>query len=258
MEMASAIILGIIQGITEWLPVSSSAHLALANHFLGLGASVEFQVALNLGTLISLIVYMRNEIWQICKGVLSCEKKSMRLLYLIILAGIPTAIIGFAGKAFFEGMFSDVKLVSFALIITGILLLLTKFVKRKEGKISEPSAIAQGIAQGFAVAPGISRSGSTISAALLLGVSPKEAAKFSFLIGLPAFLIASLIEIRQASPLNADFSIFAVGIIISAVVGYLSIHALMRVLQEGKFHYFSYYCIALGLIAFILSTFSFP
>ena len=254
MEMASAIILGIIQGITEWLPVSSSAHLALANHFLGMGASVEFQVALNLGTLISLIAYMRNEIWRIMQGALKMEKKTLYLIYLIILAGIPTAIIGFAGKTFFEGMFSDVKLISFALIITGILLLLTKFVKRKEGKISEPSAIASGIAQGIAVAPGISRSGSTISAALLLGVSPKEAAKFSFLIGLPAFLVASIIEIHQATSFNADFSIFAIGIIISAIVGYLSIGVLMRVLQEGKFHYFSYYCIALGLIAFILST----
>ncbi len=108
MEMASAIILGIIQGITEWLPVSSSAHLALANHFLGLGSSAEFMIALNLGTLIALIAYMRNEILNILQGAMKMEKKTLHLIYLIILAGIPTALIGFSGKTFFSEFFNEI------------------------------------------------------------------------------------------------------------------------------------------------------
>ncbi len=253
MDILSAILLGVIQGITEWLPISSAAHMALANILLGLDAPIEFQVALNFGTIAALVAYTRKDLYGLATGILSRNKESLRLLSLIIIAGVPTAIIGFLGKAWFEEMHLSLMDIGITLVLNGILLFLTLFAAKGAKMMGSFSAFAQGIGQGLSVAPGISRSGATISAAIFLGVKPEEAAKFSFLIGIPAILIASAIETVQATSLNPDLLLFAIGISVSGIIGYLTIGVLMSILKQGKFHLFSYYCIILGLIAIILS-----
>lgn len=259
MDPLQAIFLGLLQGTTEWLPVSSSGHLALAQIFLGLKAPVAFDLALHLGTLAAVFAYFWNDIIGITRGFFSLDWKSggFATAVLILVAMVPTAIIGFAFKGFFEQMFSNPAQIGLALMITGLILYVASKSRNKNKEISAVESVVIGVAQGVAVAPGISRSGSTISAAMLLGVSPEKAAKFSFLLGIPAILGASIIEIAgQHAELSAipSPSLFA-GVVAAAAAGYLSIGFLLDVLKKARLQYFAYYCWALGLAAVLASVF---
>jgi undecaprenyl-diphosphatase len=245
-SIPEAIFLGIIQGITEWLPVSSSAHLALVQHYLGVSAPVSFDVSLHLATILAVIAYYRHDLLSLGRGAIACDPKSVRFAGLILIAAIPTAIIGFAFRDLFKSMFASPAAIAIMLAMTGIFLI----IANRANGASQPDAkasLAIGVAQGIAVAPGISRSGATIGTALLLGMRKDEAARFSFLAGIIPILGASLIEGREAVLGEAGLLPLAAGFITAAIVGYLSIGLLLRVLRGSKLQWFGYYCLALGL-----------
>jgi len=255
MDYLQAILLGIIQGITEWLPVSSSGHLALLQAFFGIEPPVIFDIMLHLGTLGAVIVFFRKDIFALFRGFLTFNNTNpeFRLSLLIILASIPTAIIGFSLKDFFASMFSNTPYVGIALMITGVIIFLTRNASGTKS-IDWKSAIVMGIAQGLAIAPGISRSGSTISAGMLLGLDKEKAARFSFLMFIPAILGATLFEAKEISSLGPDFGPALLGTITAAIVGYAAIGFLLKIINRNKFSYFSYYCFALGLLAILMAS----
>lgn len=244
-SLPEAVLLGAIQGVTEWLPVSSSAHLALAQHYLGIAAPVSFDVSLHLATVLALIAYYRNDLLSLGRGVLARNDAAVRYSALILLAALPTAAIGFGFRGFFESMFSSPAAIAVALAATGAFLLLAS----RAGGSSQPDArasLAVGIAQGIAVAPGISRSGATMGTALLLGMKKDDAARFSFLAGILPILGASLIEGRNAALGEVGILPLAAGFTAAAITGYLSIGVLLRVLRDSRLQWFGYYCLALS------------
>jgi len=213
MELLQAVILAVIQGVTEWLPVSSSAHLALAQQLMGLQVPVSFDVMLHFGTLVSVAAYYREKVWGILAAVsrLDFKGEEGRLAVLILVAGVPTALIGFAGKAFFEGMFASPVLIGCALFLTGTVLFLTRYARDAGKPLSPASALVIGAAQGLAVAPGISRSGWTISAGMLLGVPKGKAADYAFLLSIPTVVAAAAVEGRNALFSDVSLSIVLAG-----------------------------------------------
>lgn len=254
MDLLEAMLLGLIQGITEWLPISSSAHLAFAQHFFGIEASVAFDIILHLGTLSAVVAYYRSDIYSLVRGLIAFDGKSVSLAGLILLCAVPTAIIGFTLKDFFESMFTSPLAISFALLVTGLFLIISSKAKDGRKEIGAKEALIIGVAQGIAVAPGISRSGSTIGTALMLGIGREEAARFSFLAAIIPLMGAGLLEGRHALDGAIEPMPIAIGFISAAVAGYLSIAVLMRILNEGRFQLFGYYCIALAIAAAALTV----
>jgi undecaprenyl-diphosphatase len=250
-----SIILGLIQGLTEWLPISSSGHLIIAQELLKIKVPLIFDVILHLGTLLAVIVFFWKEIVKILKSLVKFDFKSEagRLLQFIIVGTMP---IIFAGVIFHDTvkvLFQNLFVVSIALIINGILLFLTKFSKGKK-EMSYLDSFIVGFAQVFALIPGISRSGATISSGLFRGVKKEDVFKFSLLLSIPAVLAANVWELSTTiiNNTNLDFISYFIGMIVAAVLGYISLRFLFRILKKEKFYLFSFYCIALGLILLLI------
>jgi undecaprenyl-diphosphatase len=254
MDLLYAIILGLIQGFTEWLPISSSGHLVIAQTLLGLDVPAEFDIVIMIGTIMALLIYLRERIFWIIKGLLAKDQKAWNYACLMVIAGVFTAILGFAGEGFFKGLFAKPFVVSLLIIVTGLFLFIVSRCNPKKTNLGIKEAAIIGIAQGIAVAPGISRSGSTIGTGMLLGIEAKEAAEFSFLIGAPAMVVASLLEFADARMVGLDLSIILAGIIAAFIAGYLSIGFFMEILKRGKLSWFSYYCIIAGSVFAVLSV----
>ncbi len=254
MDALSAIFLGLIQGFTEWLPISSSGHLAMAQALFGIDAPAEFDIVIMAGTTFALLIYFRQRIISLLLGLLKLDKASLNYLMFMIVAGVPTAIIGFLGRGFFKGLFAKPLIVAAFIAITGIFLFIVSRKKQeKQASLDPGKAALIGLAQGIAVAPGISRSGSTIGAGILLGLSPKDAAEFSFLIGAPAMAVASLLEFSGSVPSAIDLLPYALGTISAFAAGYISIGFFMKILQENKLHFFAYYCMGAGILFALLT-----
>ena len=281
MTFFEAVLLGILQGLTEFLPISSSGHLVLAQEFLGLKEHlVFFDVMLHLGTLFAVVVAYRKALGKLVGIGLSIlgnrqfyrkpittvnTSVDLRFIWLILLGSVPTGIIALFFKSDLESFFDDVQLVSIMLIITGVILQLPHLRKHKtedsnttSEKIKTWHAPLIGIAQGGAITPGISRSGTTISLALFLGIPAKTAAEYSFLLSIPAILGAVILKIRDIEVILIPYHILAAGILASFIVGYIALRFLLAVLNRGKFSLFSYYCVVLGLISLYVSTFVAP
>ena len=276
MTFLEAILLGILQGLTEFLPVSSSGHLVLAQHFLGLKEPlVFFDVMLHVGTLAAVLVVYREAIGKLVTGGLSAlgapqfwrhpratfhTSVALKFIWLILLGSIPTGIIAVVFKTQLESFFEEVGLVSTMLILTGILLQLPRLRKAKT-ESPDPSTAALktwqapliGIAQGCAIMPGISRSGTTISVALFLGIPAKTAAEYSFLLSIPAILGAVALKLRDLGDTTIPFHIVGTGMLAAFIVGYIALRFLLAMLNRGKFSVFSYYCIALGLTSLLIA-----
>jgi undecaprenyl-diphosphatase len=267
MSILDAVILGLVQGLTEFLPVSSSGHLVLGQHLLNVQnpQMLSFDVYVHFGTLISVCIIFRKDIVAM---VLSLWKalhtgtwkqayetnEYVRLSLAIIVGSIPAAIIGLKYHDQIAEAFRDPKLVAVNLVITGLLLFLTRFPKPLEGKrLGLVAGFIIGIAQSVAILPGISRSGSTISTAMFLRLSPGMAARFSFLLSIPVIAGAALLEtktvVRQG--MESGFGPFILGLIAAAVAGYFSIKLLLRLIESGKFSWFAFYCFALGIAGIV-------
>ncbi len=276
MSLFEAILLGILQGLTEFLPVSSSGHLVLAQQLLGLKETlVFFDVMLHVGTLAAVLVAYRQAIGKLLLEGLSTlgdkrfykhpirttnESVELRFIWLILLGSIPTGIIAVLFKDQLESFFGEVQLVSIMLIVTGVILQLPRLRKQSpDGLDSAPDKIKWwhaplvGIAQGCAITPGISRSGSTISLGLFLGIPAKTAAEYSFLLSIPAILGAVVLKIKDIGDTVIPLHILAIGMFASFLVGYIALRLLLVMLNRGRFSVFTYYCIALGLVAFFVS-----
>lgn len=256
-ELISALILAVVQGVTEWLPVSSSGHLVLAERILGYNGGLEFSVALHFGTLMAVFVYFGKEITDIFQDLLRARWKSehARLGFLLIVATIPAAIVGYLFRDVFREIFSDLGIVALGFGVTGLFLLIASldFGKRKEIKnMGFANAFLIGLSQIFALFPGISRSGATISSGLVLGLKEKEAIKFSFLMSIPVIFGANIIAIGNKT-LEAEL-VWAT--IVSFLVGIITIHFLYKFVLTSRrnLRWFAVYALLLALMlgAYIL------
>ena len=255
MNIFQSIILGIVQGLTEFLPVSSSGHLVIITKLLGLKPNIAFDVMLHFATLLAVCVYFAPDIAQIIRSFIfhrSMKDPYFKLGLLIIVASIPTAIIGFSFSDAFESMFSSITYVSFFLILTGILILTAESLGRSKKNIKKTGfidSIIIGIAQGCAIAPGLSRSGTTVSASLLMGLERNFAAKFSFLLSIPAILGASVFK---SSAILTGINIATIsGFIFSAVSGYIAIMLFIRLIEKRNIRIFAYYCFLIAGISLL-------
>lgn len=268
MDLIEAIILGVVQGLTEFLPVSSSGHLVLAEHLLKVKfGDISFEVFLHFGTLLSVVIVFRHTIrsmfkavWLKAKSALSSRTTSppnedWRLFWLIILGSVPAGLVGVLFKDYLEKSFSSAVFVSFMLLFTGTVLFVTRFFKAARNKIRWGDAFLVGLGQALAILPGVSRSGLTISTGIFAGVERRKAVEFSFLLSLPAVLGASLLELKDIlnhADLFQDLMNYLIGGFTAFVVGYFAIKFLLSVIKKGKFQYFGYYCFAVGLFFLII------
>jgi undecaprenyl-diphosphatase len=261
MSISQSIFLGVIQGLTEFLPISSSGHLVFFQSLFGLREPpIFFDVMLHLGTLLSVVVYFRADIHKIIEGIKSTLKRKeenregAKLFLWIILATIPTGLMGVFFREWFESFFAKPKLVGGMLLITGIVLWITRFSK-KEGRPLERmawfDAILIGIAQGFAIIPGISRSGVTISTGLFCDLERELSGKFSFLLSIPAILGATLLEYKKIDTTLGLGTVF-IGTAVAFGVGILALTLLIKIIKMGKIFSFSYYCCGMGVLMIIL------
>ncbi|NMB28396.1 MAG: undecaprenyl-diphosphatase UppP [Tissierellia bacterium] len=275
MTLIQAIILGVFQGIAEFLPISSSGHLVILQHFFGIKeGNLFFTEMLHFGTLISIVIVYFNDIIKIIveffrmllNGIKNKKFKItngyQKLGLFIIVGSIPTAIIGLLFEDFFEKLYSSSLIpIGIAFLMTGTLLWIAnnKSYENKNVKnMSFLDSIIIGIFQGIAIIPGISRSGSTIVAGLFRGLNRALATEFSFLLALPATFGAGLLGIIQVVKTGSEvaFTIpLLVGVILSAIVGVLAIKILINTLKKDKLHYFSYYLWIVGIITIISSFF---
>lgn len=273
MTLFKAIILGIIQGLTEFLPVSSSGHLAITQSLLNINENnvLFFTTMLHFGTLISIflvyskdIIVLIKEFFKIIFEILTgkgirINNNDRKLGLLIITATIPTAFIGLIFSDFFESLFVTPIAVGIGLLITGTLLWISKILSKSTKGVHNmrySNAVIVGLFQSFAIAPGISRSGSTIVGSLLTGLNKELAVKFSFLISIPAILGAAVFELSGAFDQGlVEISLFALlaGILAAAISGFIAIKTMIDFVAKNKIHYFSYYTWILGIIVIVIN-----
>ncbi len=271
MTYLQAILLGALQGLTEFLPVSSSGHLALMQQFFGLHEpALIFDLFLHIATLVAVFILYHQDIIKLITAWLPPwdtapihdlqvdldPSSARRLGLLLIIANIPTAIIGLTFESTFEQLFAAPWAIGLALIATGTLLWCLKLFVTQPGTtgIGIGHALLLGCIQGMAITPGISRSGSTIAVALLFGISREHAARFSFLMGIPAILGAALLKSRHLSSLSVgELGLITVGMLSALVVGYLALRVLIRLVKQGELWRFAFYCWCVGLGAIFFS-----
>lgn len=252
MTILEGIILGIIQGITEFFPVSSSGHLVLFKHFLNVQETgLFFEVLVHFGTLAAVVMVFRKDVLALLRRPLQ------KLSYLIVAGAVPTAIIGFVFHDAFTQMFASVRVTAVMLLVTGtILWFVDRYTRglRPLEAMSYGQALFIGLAQGLAILPGLSRSGTTIAASLLTGLDRQAAPRYSFLLSIPVILGAALLEAKDfvASDFSADLLLpYLAGMLAAAVTGYFAITLFIRFVQQGRLHYFSYYCWVIGVIVLL-------
>lgn len=274
MSIIHAIIFGLIQGLTEFIPISSTAHLTIAGHLLGDIKNDQewtaFIAVIQLGTLLAVIVYFWSDIINIIRGfitanlgiikkrpITSADKHNAWLGWLVIIGTLPVAVLGLALKKIIEGPFTkDLRVITFGVLFVAILLVIAEIVgkqKRDLKTIKASDAITVGIAQVFALIPGFSRSGSTICGGLFAGLTREAAARFSFLLSIPAIAASGLLELPKAlHSANTNWTTLAIATVVSAITGYLSIAFLLNYLKRHTTFLFVGYRIALGLLLIAL------
>ncbi len=285
MSAVQAILQGIIQGLTEFLPVSSSGHLILGSRILGLPEpGLSFSIMLHLGTGMAVLIMLRAEISWLAGSVLFPEERgqrgrALRLVGYVVLASIPAALAGIFGSGLIEDLFSSGGVASLGLIVTGLVLRLTKRApgqddlredaprrgarRRYDGaeatyeadmpSVTLGNACLVGLAQAVAIVPGISRSGATIAAGLMGGIRRQDAARFSFLLSLPAVFGAALLDFRALRKAGMPFFTLnsLLGALVSLIVGVLALRTVFRAVRQGRLSSFSYYCFAVGIASLI-------
>ncbi len=267
MDLLNSLMLGILQGFTEFLPVSSSGHLVLAEHLLGFKeAGVAFEVTVHLGTLLAVITVFYKDLLRLIQtffdlfkprfytvGLMEQYRRNadLRLMIFLIAASIPAAIVGLAFEDRIEAAFGDPRLTSLMLIVTAAVLALTALFRNRNRSLNLGNTFLMGVAQAVAVLPGISRSGSTISAGLYQGVDSNEAARFSFLLAVPAVLgavLLQLVRVIQNGLGGLTPLVLIVGLVSAYLSGLLAIRSLLAVVRRGKLYWFAPYCLLMGIL----------
>ena len=275
MNVFQAILMGIVQGIAEFLPVSSSGHLAIFQNLLHIetDTGLLFDVLLHLGTLLAIFAVFWRDIWRLIVeffGIIAdffrrfsdpdlivLSSGYRKFVLLIIVSTIPTAILGYVGRSFVEYASTTLLIPGIGLLITSFLLFICDRIgdgRKGIKKITYLNAFEIGMVQGVATMPGISRSGATIAACLMLGVKKETAVKYSFIMSIPAVLGAVVLEMKDAFgtkiPAGTLVS-YIVGMVVAAIVGYFAIRFMIGVVRRKKYIYFSIYCLVVGIIAII-------
>lgn len=274
MNLFTSLLLGIIQGLAEFLPISSSGHLALAQHLLGINTEVPafFDVLLHLGTLLAVLVAYWGDVVEIVREFFrgvgdivhgttpTPVPPARRMILLIIVGTLPLfAILPIHKKV--QALGDSMVFIGMALVVTGFLLFACDLVRRghkTERSATLVDALLVGVGQALATMPGVSRSGMTISAGCFLGFERSFAVRFSFLLSIPAVLGANILSLKDALEAGVDWAavpVYLVGVVASAVVGYACIRLLKLIAQKGRFGGFAYYCWAVGLLTLLLNLF---
>jgi len=275
MDWIQALILGIVQGLTEFLPVSSSGHLVLFQNLFGLKEpELLFDVCVHVGTLIAVLAVFQREIRNILMSLLRIaslkrasgrwravydQNEEIRIVALIVVGSIPTALLGLLFKDAVDTVFGSVGIVGWMLLVTGTVLWLTRKTAasgRSLNKTAIKDALIIGLVQGLAIVPGISRSGSTIAVALFLGIDREIAGRFSFLLSIPAILGALVLSFDPSlSHTTIQTEVILLGVFASAIVGYGALKVLLRLVKKGRIYRFAPYCWLIGALALIYSWF---
>jgi undecaprenyl-diphosphatase len=252
-SIIQAIFLGVLQGLTEWLPVSSSGHLVIAQQLFNIDVPVFFDIMLHIGTAIVVIWFMRKEFLLMLKALLKFDFNSKygKWFLFLMIGSVITGFIGFFGHDFFTNLFSQVRYVAFALFVTGFFLLIIERFE-KHGKLEIKHSVLMGLAQGLAIVPGISRSGATVGSALITGVNREDAAKFSFMLAVPAILGAGVFEYFNSEIAMSLTLPTIVGVVTAMIVGYLSLKLFFKIVLKKKLWVFGIYCIVVSLILLTL------
>ena len=248
-SIAKILFLALVQGITEFFPVSSSGHLLVFQKILGFTSlPLVFDIFFHLGTLLAVVIYFLQDLKPL--ALRFYEKENFHMLLLLAAASLPTAVIGFVFKDFFEQLFEKPTYLGFCFVFTAIVLLATKYFRVKKIAMF-PAVLIIGICQGVAIIPGISRSGMTIAAALILGLGFEFSFKFSFLLAIPAILGATILEINKIPWQGGHWSQLLLAVLASAFFGYLALGILKKILLRKKFPDFAIYLLAVGILVFI-------
>lgn len=237
-------LLSFVQGISEFFPISSSGHLVVFQQLIGFKTTpLVYNIFFHIGTLISILIYFSRDIFSMVKGIK--EKENMQFITLIIVASIPTGMIGLFFKEQLEEMFDKPGIVGYFLLITAFMILISKYLRIKKPNIYV-AALFIGIFQGIAIIPGLSRSGLTISVGLILSMGFIFSFRFSFLLSIPAIIGALILEIDKVPFDGYHMFYLLAGTLFSAVFGLIALYLLKKIILKEKFHYFSYYCIFIG------------
>ena len=287
MTLIQAILLGLVQGLTEFLPVSSSGHLALMKNLLRVNTDtgVLFDILLHVATLVSVCVVMHRDVVKLIiesvgilgdvltniitffKNIFSKNEKGFyrrvitssyrKFAVLVIISSIPTAILGFLLKDIIETVESELLVPGICLIITGIILIISDFISEGNKKPKEATngdAFSIGVAQGIATLPGLSRSGITITAAILCGFDRRFAVKYSFIMSIPAILGALLLELKdigESSSSGTEIGMYIAGMFVAAIVGFFALKLTNAIVQRKSFKFFAFYCLGIGAVSVI-------
>lgn len=258
MTILQALFLGMVQGLTEFIPVSSSGHLVIFQHIMGIKESaLTFDVMVHMGTLVAVFAAFWEDILAILK------KPFSKLTYLIVVGCIPAALMGYFLQPLFEKAFTSLLVVGLGLLITGTILMVSERIAERSLNMKEiretgyGDVLFIGLLQGIAIVPGISRSGSTIAGGLLAGLERTWAARYSFLVSIPVILGAGLVKLKDvsANPGNGSMAPYLVGFVTAALFGYVAIKIVMRLVRDGRLSIFSYYCWGVGTAVIIASFF---
>jgi undecaprenyl-diphosphatase len=264
MSLWQSIILGLVQGLTEFLPVSSSGHLVFSERLLNIKkGDIVFEVMVHIGTLVAVLFFFRKRITAMILSILSIGKsdktpkqqENLKLVWYLIWGTIPAVIFGLLFKKMLEESFSSIRWTSVEFLVTGVILLATIWAKDRGRHLNNWNTLFMGVAQAIAIIPAISRSGSTIAAGMFSGISKETAAEFSFLLSIPAIGGAAILELPEFFKVASSSSViytYLLGTLVAGIVGYLSIAFLLSVIKKGKFFYFGLYCLALGILGLIL------
>ncbi|BBE31056.1 undecaprenyl-diphosphatase [Tepiditoga spiralis] len=243
-------ILGLVQGLTEFLPVSSSGHLTIFSKFMEINTNLPYFAVLHLATFFAVLFFVFKEVWLILKGIFTLNKDYLNLAGKLIVSTIPAVFFGLMFNSKIEEAFSSIKLVGIFLAITALMMLFSDRLNKNQktmNTITWMDALLIGLIQAFAIFPGVSRSGSTLFAALLLGMKKEEAVKYSFLMSLPVTFGAGILEMQKITLNTSQYF----GVIAAFLSGLLGLYLVKKIVINGKLKYFAYYCFTMAAIAII-------
>lgn len=257
-ELIEAVFLGVVQGITEWLPISSSGHLVIVKNFLGTEPSVASDIILHLGSLLVILFVFRKKIMSLIKGVFEFDKDSFQYILMLAVATIPIAIVGLVFNDIIKGAFDNILFVGGALVFTSIMLFMTKLDNndgsRGANELDFKNTLLIGLMQSLAILPGVSRSAMTISTGMIQGVKKKDLAEFAFLLFIPAILGAIVLEIDSVKMIE-NVGLISVSFISTIITGYLSLKFLLKVIKNKNFGCFGWYTLNIGVLLIVIELF---
>lgn len=246
--LIEAVILSVIQGITEWFPVSSSGHLALAQNLFGV-SNLSYAVFLHFAGIFAVLFVFKRDVLKL----MSFNSESLRYVSLLVLGLIPAGIVGFFLADWIESLFNDINFLGFFFIASGVLIYSTKYSKEIRSNLEGKDAWYIGLLQAVSILPGVSRSGMTISAGLFRGISKRAAIRFSFLMSIPLILGASVLKAKDLVVSNIELDILVVSFVITFLVSVVTIKKLVQIIQGDKFYLFGVYNVFLGILVLVLA-----